>query len=241
MYIEKLTGRYDTQLPNGIVLDVGGVGYGMEMPLSALCQLPKLGETLTVWTMTHVREDAIRLFGFIDYEDRVAFEVMLGLSGVGPKVALAILSTLSIAAIRRAIQFSDTNILTSVPGVGPRLAEKLLVDLRPKLERLSPHPAIIVGDSGNFDVNPLGAGDTEVGKDGQQQILDDVTSALENLGFKAKLIAPIIKKVRHSGFTSFQDAMKEALNQINGRSEGVASMTATTRSERQLKVDQQLF
>ena len=93
MYIEKLTGVFDTLLPTGVIIDVRGVGYGVEIPLSSLCELPKPGNTLSIWTFTHVREDSIRLFGFLRYEDRLCFEILLGLSGVGPKVALAILST----------------------------------------------------------------------------------------------------------------------------------------------------
>ncbi|SME88649.1 Holliday junction branch migration protein RuvA [Pseudobacteriovorax antillogorgiicola] len=216
MYIEKLSGVYDTQLPTGIILNVNGVGYGLEMPLSSMCELPPLGKSVTLWTYTYVREDSIKLFGFLRYEDRVSFEVMLSLSGVGPKVALATLSTLSIAAIRRAIQYNDPKILVAVPGVGPRLAEKILIELKPKLEKLS-NVASFGFDDGAMrmdeaDFDHIHPEERFEARDAQTQILDDVRSALENLGFKDKAIDPIIKSIqKKADVTSFQDVMKHAL------------------------------
>lgn len=246
MYIEKLTGTYDRLLTSGIIIDVAGVGYGLEMPLSSLCELPAVGSRLSVWTFTHVREDAIRLFGFLRYEDRAAFEIMLSLSGVGPKVALAILSTLSLSAIRRAIQYNDPQILVSVPGVGPRSAEKILVELKPKLEKLSAPMGL------EMDANPDRLGDSDfdsVLDDGRlssleakKQILNDVSSALENLGFKDKAISPIIDQLRTSSEDeSFQVVMKKALKLLSDGSKETKAKKSSKKSSGSIRRDQELF
>ena len=126
--IEKLRGQYVASLPKGIVIDVNGVGYGLEVPLSTHSNLPEVGQNVDLWVHTYVREDAIRLYGFQHYVDRVAFEILIGLNGVGPKVALAILSTLTVDQLRKAILLERMDLLQNVPGIDKRLAEKIFVE-----------------------------------------------------------------------------------------------------------------
>lgn len=216
MLIERLTGILARTLPNGAVVEVGGIGYGVELPLSQICNLPANGSTVSFWTHTHVREDAIRLFGFDRYEERLAFEILLGLSGVGPKVALALLSTLTLQELRSAITRNDPAPLERVPGVGPRLAEKILVELKPKLKRLGSIDAVArAGASlgGTLSLQEEGEDDT---------LFEDLKSALENLGFRDKTIAPVVERLRTDrSLTTFPALMRKALVELGGtRAEG---------------------
>jgi Holliday junction DNA helicase RuvA len=252
MLIERIRGEYAANVANGIVVDVQGVGYGVELPLSTLCSLPPIGSQITLWTYTYVREDAMRLFGFSRYEDRLAFEIMLGLSGVGPKVALAILSTLSVSAIRHAITSSQPQILEQVPGVGKRLAEKILVELRPKLLKLQSVQDLGLQDEPTrLDAKDFASFDEEDQGvvDRRDVVFDDVRSALENLGFKDKLIQPLLKTLRgqYAPEQEFQDVMREALrllHQQNHEKAGAAKSKdkATPPKEgKESYIDQELF
>lgn len=224
MLIERLKGTYAVTLPTGIILDVNGVGYGVDMPLSAMCHLPCEGSALEVWVHTYVREDAIKLFGFLSYEDRVAFEILLSVSGVGPKVALAILSTLSTAAIRKAIITDNHSVFEAVPGVGKRVAEKLLVDLKPKLKKLQAlQSSMSHGTDARIDVSidELTFGDDDIVSNAQEALLEDIRSALENLGFREKEMAPLLENLKeHMPGASFQDLMKKALLELSGQPSG---------------------
>jgi holliday junction DNA helicase RuvA len=130
--IARLRGRLVEVLPDGAVIDVGGVGYRVFLTPKALAALPR-GEDVVVHTVTYVREDALSLYGFLSAEERQAFELLLGASGVGPKLALALLSVHSPDALRRAVSAGDADALTLVPGIGRKGAARLLLELRGKL------------------------------------------------------------------------------------------------------------
>jgi holliday junction DNA helicase RuvA len=130
--IARLRGRLVEVLPDGAVIDVGGVGYRVFLTPKALAALPR-GEDVVVHTVTYVREDALSLYGFLSAEERHAFELLLGASGVGPKLALALLSVHSPEALRRAVSAGDADALTLVPGIGRKGAARLLLELRGKL------------------------------------------------------------------------------------------------------------
>ena len=118
----------------GVVLDVGGVGYEVAVTPQALSELPSVGEEAVLHTHLYVREDTQALFGFTTATERDLFRVLLGASGVGPKVALAILATHGPEDLRRAVSAEDTAALEMVPGIGKRTAQKLILELRPRLE-----------------------------------------------------------------------------------------------------------
>ena len=132
--IGRLRGTVAAKGVDGILLDVNGVGYEVAMASRGLAALPAVGDEAVVHTHTHVREDVLALFGFPAVDDRDLFRVLLGASGVGPKVALAMLGTLSPTELRRAVMTEDTATLTSVPGIGKRTAQKLILDLRERLD-----------------------------------------------------------------------------------------------------------
>lgn len=132
--IGRLRGTVAEKRTDRVLLDVAGVGYEMSVPPRALAELPGIGEEAVLHTHLHVREDAMALFGFSSEDQRDLFRLLLGISGVGPKVALAILGTMTPDDLRRAVLTEDAAALTAVPGIGKRSAQKLLLELRPKLE-----------------------------------------------------------------------------------------------------------
>ncbi|MDP9033655.1 MAG: Holliday junction branch migration protein RuvA [Myxococcota bacterium] len=137
--IGRLTGRVVAQEVDGsIVLDVGGVGYELALPLGTLGRVrPEDGDRVTVWVHTHVREDALALYGFADETDRATFRTLLGVSNVGPRIAVAVLGVLPSASLAEVIARRDLAALTGIPGIGKRIAERLLLELRDKLSSVT--------------------------------------------------------------------------------------------------------
>lgn len=238
MYIERLAGTFLASLPTGVIIDVNGVGYGVEVPLSTLCQLPKVGEIITLWIFTHVKEDAIRLFGFRSFEDRQAFEILLSLNGVGPKVALAILSTLTVSALEKAVAENEGKILETVPGVGGRLAERIILELKPKLMKLkAAHLLDLQQNSRRFEAGNFNSSldlDEQKSQEEESQILfADLGSALENLGYKEKAVAPILARIKKENTANLdlQGLMRLALKQL---SSGVIEMKSHTKPDKSM-------
>jgi len=132
--IGRLSGTVAAKGLEGLLLDAGGVGFEVAMTPRALADLPVVGETVVVHTHLHLREDGVALFGFPSAEERDLFRVLLGATGVGPRLALAVLGTLRPADLRRAILTADADALTMVPGVGKRTAQRMILDLRARFE-----------------------------------------------------------------------------------------------------------
>ena len=134
-----------------VLLDVNGVGYEVDTPLSTFCQL-QAGQTVTLWTHLVVREDAQLLYGFMDTSDKVLFRTLIKVNGVGPKLALSILSSMSSAMMIQTIDMEDVTTLTRIPGVGKKTAERLVIELRDKLKKMTLNAS---GDSNNIGINQL--------------------------------------------------------------------------------------
>jgi len=132
--IGRLRGQLVDRVTDAILVEVGGVGYEVFVAPRALAELPGIGEDVVVHTHHHVREDVAALYGFLSREARDLFRLLIGVSGVGPKVAMAILGTLTPDELRRAVVTDDADALTVVPGIGKRSAAKLMLELRPKME-----------------------------------------------------------------------------------------------------------
>jgi Holliday junction DNA helicase RuvA len=143
--IGRLEGQLLEKGPERVILDVGGVGYELQLPLSTFLELPDAGKTIRFCVHTYVREDQLRLYGFLREEERSAFGILLGINGVGPRLALAILSGLSVPRLVQVVQRDDRAALRGIPGVGAKTAERILVELRDKVNRIetggSPEPA----------------------------------------------------------------------------------------------------
>ena len=171
--IARLRGTLQEKTPERIILDVQGVGYDLRVPLSTYGSLPPLGEEVRLLVHTHVREDAISLFGFATSRERFLFEKMIGVSGIGPRLAIVLLSGLPPEDLVKALREGDVAGLCRVPGVGRKTAERLVVDLRDKLDGAGGEPA--AGRTGT-------PGDPE----GEDALLADVLSALINLGYPSR-------------------------------------------------------
>ena len=205
--IEYLSGKIVRRHLNGIILDVNGVGYGLEIPLSALVDLPANQEPLNLHVFTRVREDSLKLYGFLTFEDRSVFEILININGVGPKVALAIMSTLTVSQLKNAIESMRIDMLESVPGIGKRTAEKILVELKSKIDRLpdsSSHFSSVASNTSNHQQGQVGSSESEV--------FDDLRSAMSNLGYKKKDIDPVLNNLsKEASGQPFSQLLKDAL------------------------------
>lgn len=140
--IGRITGKLIEKRPPSVLVDVQGVGYELDVPMSTFYQLPVIGSQVTLHTHLVVREDAHLLFGFATEQERGAFRQLLKISGVGARIALSLLSGLSVADLAQAVTNQDSGRLTKIPGIGKKTAERLLLELRGKLEMtLSPDAA----------------------------------------------------------------------------------------------------
>ena len=148
--IARLSGKIVDKLADRIVLDVNGVGYEVFLPASSLARLGPAGASLVVHTVTHVREDALLLFGFLAVDDKHLFETLTGISGVGPKLALALLSGLSPKALRQAVAQRDLAALTAISGIGRKTAERLLVELRDRVGDADEGSSGLIGEASPF-------------------------------------------------------------------------------------------
>ncbi len=131
--IERLTGTVAAKTPESVVLDVGGVGFALEVSAITLRDMPDIGEQVTVFTHLHVRDDALQLHGFSGEEERELFRLLLGVSKIGPKLALAALSHKRAPDLRRALAGGDVALLSSIPGIGKKTAERLILELKEKV------------------------------------------------------------------------------------------------------------
>ncbi len=135
--IEYLRGKLLVKDAEHILIEVNGVGYGLDIPLSTYNVLPRAGDNVELFVYTYVRDEAFRLFGFQSEEERDIFEVLINTSGIGPKMGLGILSSFSIGDFATAVLNKDLGALTRIPGIGKKTAERLVIELKDKMERFS--------------------------------------------------------------------------------------------------------
>lgn len=133
--LTRLSGLLIEKVAPTAIIDVHGAGYEVDLPLNSFYQLPALGQPVTLWTHLAIREDAHQLFGFLERDTLAVFRTLIKVNGVGPRLALAILSGMEVDALRRCLAQEDIATLTRVPGVGKKTAERLVVELRDKLGR----------------------------------------------------------------------------------------------------------
>jgi Holliday junction DNA helicase RuvA len=145
--IGRLTGTIAEKSPPQLLVDVRGVGYEVDVPMSSFYNLPALGEQVTLLTHFVVREDAQVLFGFLTHEERATFRLLVKISGVGPRTALSILSGLSVDELARAVSLQESGRLIKVPGIGKKTAERLLLELKGKLADAVATPASIASSN----------------------------------------------------------------------------------------------
>jgi Holliday junction DNA helicase RuvA len=207
--IARLTGRLAECTPEQVLLDVGGVGYQVLIPLSTYYGISgRTDQPVSLFVHTHVREDALLLFGFGNREERAAFELLIGISGVGPRMALAILSGIGVDELHVAVREQDRARLQQIPGVGKKTAERLLLELRDKLERIAPHAAAAQAASGTAAEERTGSG----------VLRADAESALINLGYSKERAERAVNQAwkRIDGEPSLEELLKAALGRLLG-------------------------
>lgn len=191
--IGRLSGTLLEKAPPQVLLDVHGVGYELEAPMSTIFALPAEGQAVILHTHMVVREDAQLLYGFASYEERTMFRELLRINGIGAKMALAVLSTLSTSELLAVIEAGDDDRLTRVPGIGKKTAQRVLLEMRGRLSR--------------FDqLNPSGS----AGAGGASQDRAEAQDALQALGYSAAEARKLVAKVDAS-VSGAQDVIRLAL------------------------------
>ncbi|MEK6682960.1 MAG: Holliday junction branch migration protein RuvA [Nitrospirota bacterium] len=174
--IALLTGRLVYKSPEYSIIDVNGVGYHVLTSLNSYYSLPEIGNTLTVNVHTHVREDALHLFGFWTKEEKELFHKLLSVSGIGPKLALTILSGKPVEELAAAIIEGDVRGLTAMPGIGKKIADRLILELKDKVQHIAP----ATEDRKRTEKN---------------RAIDDALSALINLGYNRAIAKDAVEKI----------------------------------------------
>lgn len=177
--IARLSGILIQKSVNECVVDVHGTGYRIVVPLSTYYELPEAGLPVVLQIHTHVREDAINLYGFYSGEEREIFQLMISVSGIGPKLAVNVLSGISAPEWVRAVAVEDLKRLTGIPGVGRKTAERMILELKDKAVKLG------------SEVSPVGIATVRTG----EQVKEDALSALVNLGYKGSLARDIVERI----------------------------------------------
>jgi len=193
--IGQLRGRLAEKRPNQVLVDVGGVGYLVQVPLSTYAALGDLHTEVTLLIHTHVREDALALYGFVSAREKHFFEMLLSASGVGPTLALKILSGMSVEELVPAIRGGDLVRLTRIPGVGRKTAERMVVELKDRLE-------VVAIEAEKPAASPAG-------------VEADVISALVNLGYDGRAAEGAVGEARRAAGTgNFEKLLRAALQSL---------------------------
>lgn len=198
--IAFLTGRLAFKAPTHLTLDVQGVGYEVHIPLSTYYALPNLGDVTALNIHTHLREDAIQLFGFLSPSEKESFLLLTSVSGIGPKLALSVLSSLSIIDLVHAIRTEDVDKLATVPGIGKKSAGRIALELKDKVDKIhGAHPQATAAAS-NAD-GPY----------------EDALSALINLGYRVQDVKDALKRVRKAteGHLALKELIREGLKELS--------------------------
>jgi holliday junction DNA helicase RuvA len=200
--IARLSGVLIQKSVTQCVVDVHGAGYRVIVPLSTFYELPEAGQPVVLHVHTHVREDAISLFGFHTEEEREVFQLMISVSGIGPKLAVNVLSGISAEEWVRAVSVEDLKRLTGIPGVGRKTAERMILELKDKAVKLGSEA--------------MSAGTSAVRTDDQAK--EDALSALVNLGYKGSAAKDTVERIvkEASEHLSLDQLLKKALRTMAG-------------------------
>lgn len=196
--IALLTGKIAHKSPEYIILDVNGVGYRVQIPFSTYYELPEGGAQVSLNIYTHVKEDAISLYGFRTAEEKDFFQLLISVSGIGPKLAKDILSNIQVHELASAITGGNLARLSAVPGIGKKTAERLVLELKDKVRKLEFAAAAGEGEPA---VLPSG-------------IEEDVASALVNLGYKEAVVKKTLAEMRIPADASMELVLKQALKAL---------------------------
>ena len=194
--IAHISGRLAQKIPGEVVVDVNGIGYQIFIPLNVFYGLPEIGGAVSLQVYTHVREDALQLFGFHDAAEKQIFMLLTGVSGIGPKLAVNILSGISADQLTGALKEGNQARLVGIPGVGKKLAERMIVELKDKFITLPTEAA------------------SEKATDGDTELMQDAVSALINLGYRKIEAEKNVHAVLKQGEMSLENVLKESLRRM---------------------------
>lgn len=196
--IAFLRGRVLDKQPNLLIVDVQGVGYEVRVPLSTYYDVGETGTDVALHVYTHVREEALQLYGFLTTIEQQLFERLIAISGIGPKLAIAVLSGIEPRDLVGAVHRGDIARLTGIPGVGRKTAERIVLELKDRLAHLA-----------------VPAGEASVPVAPRERLRDDVLSALQNLGYHRPLAEKAVDSTLSStSAPSFEQALKAALREL---------------------------
>ncbi len=200
--IARISGILIQKSVTHCVVDVHGTGYRIIVPLSTFYELPKEDQPVVLHVHTHVREDAISLYGFHTREEREVFQMMISVSGIGPKLAVNILSGIAAGELVRAVTEEDLKRLTGIPGVGKKTAERMILELKDKAAKL-----------GRDDVTVC-----TVAVKTADQVKEDALSALVNLGYKGSAVKDVVDRIMRAApeTPSLDQLLKQALRTLAG-------------------------
>ncbi|WP_302326643.1 Holliday junction branch migration protein RuvA [Enterocloster lavalensis] len=190
-----------------IVVEAGGVGMGIHVPLSVLDRLPGIGREVTVYTYFQVREDAMSLYGFLNRQDREMFRQLIGVNGVGPKAALGILSTMTPDDLRMAIVTGDAKAISRAPGIGPKTAQRLILDLK---DKVSMEEVL-----GNLALPSDGGASAALGTIGMGEAAKEAVQALVALGYSNVEANKAVKQVEVTETMTAEDVLKASLRYLS--------------------------
>ena len=198
--IAHIQGRLHFKSPEYLVIDVDGIGYQVQVPLSTFYDLPQVGSTVSLHIHTHVREDALQLYGFQSPEEKILFVRLISISGIGPRLAVNILSGISPAELVESLSQNNLARLISIPGVGRKTAERIMVELRDKVSSLLPGHDVTVAVKAATD----------------EAMIEDALSALLNLGYKKGVAQRAIENARQrlEGEITLESLLKESLRAL---------------------------
>lgn len=191
-YVKGIIARKDGY---GVILEANGIGYEMSMSSKALGTLPAVGNTAQVWTYLHVKDDGMSLFGFCDAAEKAMFAKLIGVSGIGPKMAISALSTLNPKELASAIAAGDVTRISSVPGIGKKTAQRVVLELQ----------GILKSEADQFGT---------AGESAKSGAMADASAALESMGFTSPEIAAALKGCTSEDVSAI---MRYALKQLGGR------------------------
>ncbi len=202
--IAHITGTLASKSIDSVIVDVGGIGYEVYIPLSTYSKLSEIGATVTLSTSMFVKDDSIQIYGFLDPREKELFLKLITVSGVGPKLARNIISGASVEALTSSIATGDRGVLQGLPGVGKKTAERLMLELRDKVVELGSTAA------------EAGAGVTVLAANA---VVGDVLSALKNLGYKAAEAEEALKKVNAeiNDDAGFEEIFKKSIKALSKR------------------------
>jgi len=199
--IAHLQGVLAVKTMEQVVVDVHGVGYQVSIPLSTYYSLPNLQESVRLFTTLHVREDAMRLYGFATEDERALFELLVSVSSIGPRLALNMLSSIPAVELQHSISHSDVARLQTIPGIGRKTAERVVLELQEKVSLVQVAARVPVATVAESDADHL---------------VGDVVSALLNLGYKRGEAEKAVHRVKAdvNGTLAVEELLREALQQL---------------------------